>query len=307
LALAGLFLLGLGTCTDPRAPWLPRAADAAPAPQSPDAARDVFYVDRELVRAELVAAGDAARTNPLYRALASLPATPDRRRDLERLRLVAPARRFVLVDTASGRLWMIEDGAVAGTMKVVTGKTGMETPQMAALIRHAVLDPYWNLPPDLVRERALHGVLMNGPDWLRYNGLRPVSSYEEDARPLDPEAVDWIGVAHGEDTIGLRQDPGPLNTMGAVKFMFPNRLGIYLHDTPERRLFRAADRRFSSGCVRREDAGALYRWLFDEALPPRDPGRPERRVALPEPVPVYILDLPSLSDASVPRPRRTEA
>jgi L,D-transpeptidase YcbB len=234
-----------------------------------------------------------ARSNPLFSALLRRSGVAVER-DLDRLRLIRPARRFVLVDTASERLWMVEDGRVAGTMRVVTGKPGMETPQMAALIRYATLHPYWNLPPDLVRDRVLHNVLIDGPQWLRNEGLRPVSGYGPGGAALDPAAVDWLAVASGRAEIGLRQDPGPLNTMGAVKFMFPNELGIYLHDTPEKRLFRAADRRFSSGCVRLEDAPALYRWLMGGDLPTRDPRRPERRVDLPEPVPVYILHLPSL-------------
>jgi murein L,D-transpeptidase YcbB/YkuD len=283
-------------------------ADAAQAPRATPGVEQVHFVDPELVPGDLVAPEQAARFNPIYAALARAPGSAQQRRDLAQLRLIRPTRRFVLVDIAGERLWMIEDGRIAGTMKVVTGKAGMETPQMAALIRHAVLDPYWNLPPDLVRDRVVNHVLLDGPAWLRHAGLRPVSNYEADGQALDPEAVDWIAVAQGETEVGLRQDPGPRNTMGAVKFMFPNQLGIYLHDTPERRLFRAADRRFSSGCVRLERAAELYRWLFDLALPPRGSGKPERRIALPEPVPVYILDLPSLErDVAWLTTGRTEA
>ena len=243
---------------------------------------------------------ELAATNPIYAALqrASVRAAPDQRtligNDLDQLSLIAPARRFILVDIATGQLWMIEHGRAAGRMRVVTGKPGMETPKMAALIRYAVLDPYWHLPPDLVRQRVVEHVLAEGPDWLRTAGLEPVTSYLPGADRLDPGTVDWVAVAVGEKSVGLRQAPGPLNTMGAVKFMFPNRLGIYLHDTPDTRLFRASDRQFSSGCVRLEEAGELYRWLMHDTLPARQPSRPERRVELPAPVPVYILDLQSL-------------
>ena len=89
---------------------------------------------------------------------------------------------------------------------------------------------------------------------------------------------------------------GPGNMMGAVKFMFPNRLGIYLHDTPLRDLFAGADRRRSSGCVRVEDAARLEAWLFDGRVPTPS-GAPEQRVDLPAPVPVYILYL-----TAAPRP-----
>jgi murein L,D-transpeptidase YcbB/YkuD len=76
-----------------------------------------------------------------------------------------------------------------------------------------------------------------------------------------------------------------------MKFMFPNRLGVYLHDTPERDLLREASRQFSAGCVRVEDAPRLARWLFGRPLNVPRRGPPEQHVNLPEPVPVYITYL----------------
>ena len=101
--------------------------------------------------------------------------------------------------------------------------------------------------------------------------------------------------------------------MGRIKFMMPNELGIYLHDTPHHDLFARADRRLSSGCVRLEDAPRLARWLFGGRVP-RPTGAAEQRVDLPEPVPVYIAyftALPSRDASSsrrpMPRPRRRPA
>jgi murein L,D-transpeptidase YcbB/YkuD len=91
----------------------------------------------------------------------------------------------------------------------------------------------------------------------------------------------------------MRQSPGPDNMMGAVKFMLPNRLGIYLHDTPDKSVFARDDRRLSSGCVRLEDAARLGRWLFN-GNEPVSWGAPEDRADLPQPVPVYILYLTAL-------------
>ena len=83
--------------------------------------------------------------------------------------------------------------------------------------------------------------------------------------------------------------------MGKVKFMMPNELGIYLHDTPERELLKKADRRFSSGCVRVEDAQRLARWLFGKPLPAQST-KPDQRVDLPQPVPVYITYLTAMPE-----------
>ena len=89
----------------------------------------------------------------------------------------------------------------------------------------------------------------------------------------------------------MRQLPGGANVMGAVKFMMPNDLGIYLHDFPDKRLFGSADRHLSSGCVRLEDAARLARWLFGGSEPRAGRRAVEQSVDLPEPVPVYIVSL----------------
>jgi murein L,D-transpeptidase YcbB/YkuD len=85
--------------------------------------------------------------------------------------------------------------------------------------------------------------------------------------------------------------------MGAVKFMMPNDLDIYLHDFPDKALFANADRRISSGCVRLEDAQLFGRWLFGGAEPRPNGPAPEQRVDLPQPVPVYLVYLTAVPDA----------
>lgn len=207
--------------------------------------------------------------------------------NLERARAI-PARRgrYILVDTASARLWMVEDGRLAGSMRVVVGKAEMPTPQLAGTISHAVLNPYWNLPPDLIRERA-RKVLRRGSQVIAAERLQVLSDWTPRARILSARRVDWRSVAAGRHYVNLRQRPGPGNMMGRVKFMVANPLGIYLHDTPLTEHFEHSDRRLSSGCVRVEDAQRLAAWLF-RGSPPAPSGRPEQRVDLPEPVPVYI-------------------
>jgi murein L,D-transpeptidase YcbB/YkuD len=153
---------------------------------------------------------------------------------------------------------------------------------MAGLIRYANLNPYWNLPPDLIRKRARGGVRA-----IAAERLQALSDWSPQARLLDPRKVDWRAVATGRRLVNLRQTPGPHNMMGRIKFMMPNDLGVYLHDTPLRALLAQADRHESSGCVRLEDAQGLARWLF-EGHAPSPSGAAEQRVDLPGPVPVYI-------------------
>jgi len=214
--------------------------------------------------------------------------------NIERARAIpaAPGRRYLLVDTASARLWMVEDGRLRDSMKVIVGKRAMPTPEMAGLIRYAMLNPYWNLPPDLIRERA-RGAVRRGPAAIAGERLQVLSDWSPQARTLNPRQVDWRAVAAGRRFVNLRQLPGPQNMMGRIKFMMPNDLGVYLHDTPLRDLFAGADRRQSSGCIRLEDAQRLARWLF-RGPAPSPSGAPEQRVDLPEPVPVYITYLTAL-------------
>jgi len=201
-----------------------------------------------------------------------------------------PRGRHILVDAASARLYTYENGQVRDTMRVVVGKPSEPTPMMAGMVRFAMVNPYWNIPPDLVRKRVATGVLEHGEGFLREKHYEILSDWSDTARVVDPAMVDWKAVLDGRQELRVRQLPSPENAMGKMKFMFPNALGVYLHDTPEKDLLRKTERQFSSGCVRLEDAPRLARWLFGKPLVV-PPGEPESRVDLPQPVPVYITYL----------------
>ncbi|HEY8571501.1 L,D-transpeptidase family protein [Phenylobacterium sp.] len=199
-------------------------------------------------------------------------------------------RRFVWVDAAAQTLWAYQDGEVVDVMPVVIGKETAETPQMAGVIRFVVYNPYWNIPPDLARYTYAPKVLAGGVSALDELEMEAMSGWSQDASLVPLETVDWLAVRQGRQKLRLRQRPGPGNTMGRVKLMLPNRLGIYLHDTPEKWAFAGETRMLSSGCIRLQDAERLARWLLaDAAAPPS--GAPDERVDLPEPVPVYITYL----------------
>ena len=220
------------------------------------------------------------------------------RLNLDRVRAIPanPARRYVLVDAAAARLYMYEDGKVRDTMKVVVGRAEQQTPMMAGFIRHAIVNPYWNVPPDLVQAKIAPAVLKQGLGHLKAERYEILSDWSDKARVLDPKSIDWRAVAAGRQELRVRQLPGKANSMGNVKFMFPNDLGIYLHDTPDKHLMKRAGRQFSSGCVRLEDAARLGRWLFGKPLVA--PSRAaEQIVKLPELVPVYITYLTAAPEA----------
>ncbi|HWT13372.1 MAG TPA: L,D-transpeptidase family protein [Allosphingosinicella sp.] len=196
-------------------------------------------------------------------------------------------RRYVLVDTAAARLFMYEDGRIVDSMRVIVGKPDAQTPMMASQIRYAVLNPYWNVPPELVRSRIAPNVLSRGLSYLEERGYEVLSGWTGDAAPVDPATIDWAALAAGRQELRVRQRPGAGNMMGDIKFRMPNDLGIYLHDTPDRALFEESNRQLSSGCVRLEDPQRLSRWLFGRQIAASSPD-PEQRVDLPRPVPIYI-------------------
>jgi len=216
--------------------------------------------------------------------------------NLERLRFLPANGRYVLVNAAAQELFMVEDGRTVDSMKVVVGKPVNPTPTMAATIKFTALNPYWNVPVDLAAERIAPHVLKQGAGYLKQLGYVVLSDWSDSATPVDPTTIDWKAVADGRIKIRVRQDPGPHNSMGRMKFMFPNPQGVYLHDTPDRELLNEAARLFSGGCVRLEDAPRLANWLYGRPLDPSGADT-EQPVPLATPVPVYIAYLTAVPDA----------
>ncbi len=241
-----------------------------------------------------------ASVNPLYAQLRQAALTqasanggvPDRRliANLDRARAMPTRGRFIMVDAASQRLFMYQDGQIVDSMKVIVGKPEYATPMIASTIHYATFNPYWHVPPEMVKRIIAKNVLAQGAGYLKARGYEVVTGYTDDARVLGQGEVDWRAVANGSQQVWVRQLPGGANSMGKMKFQFPNETGIYLHDTPQKELFAKSDRTLSGGCVRLEDARRLGQWLLG-----RDPiapsAAPEQHVLLPQGVPVYITYL----------------
>ena len=199
--------------------------------------------------------------------------------------------RYILVDVAAARLDMIENGVVRDSMRVVVGRADNPTPMLAGLLRYAVLNPYWNVPPDLAASRIAPHVITDGPSYLEKSNYDVLDGWTDRAPPIDPRKVDWNAAAAGRlPDLHIRQRPGPGNSMGQVKFIFPNDAGIYLHDTDDKSIFDEPARTKSGGCIRLQDAGKLVRWLFGRNLITKSAAA-ELRVSLPQPVPIYLTYL----------------
>lgn len=242
---------------------------------------------------------DVAQVNPLYARLRSAAwdqmqangGVPDPRilTSLDRLRDMPFQNRYIIVDTAGARLYMIESGRIVDSMKVIVGKPdpSTQTPMLASTIYYATLNPYWHVSPEMVRSLIARNVLDQGLSYLKTRGYQVQPADGQGDELLDPAKVDWHAVADGRLQVRVRQLPGPANSMGRLKFGFPNASDIYLHDTPVKELFAQDDRSLSHGCIRLEDADRLGRWLLgrEPQVATRDP---EQNVLLPTPVPIYL-------------------
>lgn len=243
---------------------------------------------------------EVSAVNPIYARLRDTAwnarqlggGLPDSRvlASLDRARHVPKASRYVMVDAASAKLWMVEGNRIVDEMPVITGQAGKRTPMIASTLYYATLNPYWNVPQDMIREMIAPRVIDQGLTYLTERDYEVFDTSGKEAVAIDPATVDWRAVAAGAQKIKLRRKPGQWNSMGQMKFGFANSSDIFLHDTPEKALFAKADRNLSAGCVRLSDAPRFARWLLaGEAAAKSD--EPEQHVALPSPVPVYITYL----------------
>jgi murein L,D-transpeptidase YcbB/YkuD len=222
-------------------------------------------------------------------AQASGSLTPDPRllANLDRVRSLPAKGRFLLVDAGTSMLTLYQDGQVVDSMKVITGTEELPTPLIASYMYYITYNPYWHAPDHLVRKTIAPNFLHGGMTYLKSHGYHVIENWSENPTIIDPTKVDWKGAAAGTVHLKIQQDPGPLNSMGILKFPFPNPQDIYLHDTPDHEKFKLANRNLSNGCVRVEDARRLGTWLLGHE--PTSPGStPETRVQLPRPTPIYL-------------------
>jgi L,D-transpeptidase YcbB len=195
--------------------------------------------------------------------------------------------RFVLVNIPEYRLEVWESGRVPLTMRVVVGKQDTPTPIFTDEMTYLVFSPYWNVPPDIAKGETLPEALKD-PAFLERTNMEVLDA---SGKPVDPSAIELDDPTQYR----FRQRPGEGNSLGLVKFMFPNQYNVYLHDTPADSLFARAARSFSHGCVRVEQPLALAAYVLrdqpewtrtriEEAMSAGE----ERIVKLRGAIPVYL-------------------
>jgi murein L,D-transpeptidase YcbB/YkuD len=201
--------------------------------------------------------------------------------------------RYVMVNTADYRLELNENDQPVLTLRVIIGQKEKETPALGAQLRFVQFNPYWNVPKSIAA-RELLPKQKQDPQYLVARGYRVFDKWGENAQELDPASIDWSSLNERNFVYKLRQDPGPGNALGRMKFVFRNNFEIYLHDTPHRRLFNEKVRALSHGCVRVENPAQLAMVLLGDDW---DGNRIDQTiqsgetvdVPLPEPVPIYLV------------------
>ncbi len=202
--------------------------------------------------------------------------------------------RHVLVNLAGFEVEVVEHGSTALRMRAVVGRPYRKTPVFSDKISYLEFNPTWTVPPGIMRNDLIPNVRAN-PDYLEENNFHLYSGWEEDDERLDPHEVDWDSLDLDRIPYRFVQQPGPENALGRVKFMFPNKHYVYLHDTPEQRLFGETERAFSSGCIRVEKPMELAEYLLgdrpdwdrDKIDSTLDDGE-LTRVRLPKRIPVHL-------------------
>ncbi len=175
---------------------------------------------------------------------------------------------YVLVNIAGFSLTAVRNNEPIAEMPVIVGKMQHQTPVFSDSIKYLDFNPFWNITPGIARNEELPALREN-PNHLVERNIRLFSSWQEDAVELDSTVIDWGNVSRAQmSRYKLRQDPGPWNALGRVKFVFPNRHAVYLHDTPARDLFDHSFRSFSHGCIRvsRPLALALFALQLSDPL-----------------------------------------
>ncbi len=211
--------------------------------------------------------------------------------------------RHIRINMAGFELQVMENDSPVSEMRVVVGRQLRSTPSFSSRLTHIVFNPYWTVPQSIATKDMLPKLRTN-PLFLQEQNIELFDSRDTQAQPIDPRSIDWSKYSQKHFPFRLRQRPGPYNSLGLVKFLLPNVHDIYLHDTPNRALFKKSVRAFSSGCIRLQKPNELADYLLhaDSRWNPASiadaiASQVTQAVRLPNPEPVYLVYLTAWTDA----------
>lgn len=202
-------------------------------------------------------------------------------------------QRHVLVNQAAFEMMIYDKGKKIDRRRVVVGKPFHKTPMFSHAIQYAEFNPTWTVPRSIAGNEILPK-LRKDPSYLERNNYKVYTSWKADAPAMNPHSVDWNAVNGKQFPYRIVQQPGDNNALGQVKFLFPNKFKVYLHDTQSKQLFSKDSRAFSHGCIRVEKPLDFAEQLFgtrslNQAKIQKILSKPETtRVNMRKPVPVHL-------------------
>lgn len=202
--------------------------------------------------------------------------------------------RFIMVNLPGYQLRIVDEGRLVRDMDVIVGLADRQTPLFSSELTWLEFNPTWTMPISIAIKDYLPK-LLDDPTYLATHGFRMFAGWQNDAAEIEAAYLDWEAIGEGIKYFRIRQEPGPSNALGKVKFMMANSFSVYLHDTPSRGLFSRSRRAFSSGCVRVQDPIWLAEYLLSDTARWTDSFRAEvmggwetTRVNLDNPMPVHL-------------------
>lgn len=170
---------------------------------------------------------------------------------------VETKKSFIFINIAAGTLHVISNQSSVIEMNVIVGKPDRKTPELFAELNEIEFNPYWIIPPGILRKDILPKIKVN-PFYLINNDMEVFMGQQT----VNPFLISWDKINEYNFPYKIIQNPGPENPLGVVKFIFPNKHLVYMHDTPSKQLFNFFPRTFSSGCIRLSKATELSKYIL---------------------------------------------
>ncbi len=203
-------------------------------------------------------------------------------------------KRYLMVNMTGFELYLMENGSSVLSMPVIIGKSYRATPTFSGLVSYMEYNPYWTIPTNL----AIEDIIPRQISDPSYFERKSIKLYRGWANPkeINPQSVNWDNLDKDHFPFWLRQDPGPKNALGRIKFIFSNPYAIYLHGTPDKHLFDRVVRAFSSGCIRVKDPVRLAAYLLNDGSQQMEETvlanihlGTNQGVTLPTAMPIYLV------------------
>lgn len=172
-------------------------------------------------------------------------------------------KEYIFINTANFTMEVIKNDSIVLKMKTVVGKPYRSTPVFNSKMTYIVFNPKWNIPVKIIKKDILP-LAIEDSSYLQKKNIRIFKSDNGIRKEISSDSINWSEISIKKFSYQLVQDPGTDNSLGVIKFIFPNSYDVYMHDTPSKKLFEKTERTFSSGCIRLSNAFGLAEYLLKD-------------------------------------------